>query len=39
MLVGFELTVCDILRVEIAESTKEFRDPVFLRVDILVIVA
>ena len=39
MLLGFELTIREILRVGIVESTKEFRNPVFLRVEILLIVA
>ena len=39
MLLGFELTIREILRVETVESTKEFRNPVFLRVEILLIVA
>ena len=38
-LIGLELTVREISRVEIAESTKEYRNPVFLRAYILLMAA
>ena len=38
-LLGFTLIITEILRVEYSESTKEYQNHVFLKIDILIMVA